>query len=78
MRIPLNEEHDIMKAKLKEPPTYMIPVFIGIDYADPDETVLEQNIADLENSCIMADGNEQIWPPCSEVVLQCFVFQVFQ
>lgn len=30
MRIPLNEEHDIVKAKLKVPPTYMIPVFIGI------------------------------------------------
>ena len=29
MRIPLNEEHDIVKAKLKVPPTYMIPVFIG-------------------------------------------------
>ena len=48
MRIPLNEEHDIVKAKLKVPPTYMIPVFIGIGHADPDETVLEQNIADLD------------------------------
>ena len=48
MRIPLNEEHDIVKAKLKVPPTYMIPVFIGIGYADPEETVLEQNMADLE------------------------------
>ena len=48
MRIPLNEEHDIVKAKLKVPPTFMIPVFIGIGYADPEETVLEQNHADLE------------------------------
>ena len=37
-----------MKAKLKVPPTYMIPVFIGIGYADPNETVLEQNVADLD------------------------------
>ena len=48
MRIPLNEEHDIVKAKLKVPPTYMIPVFIGIGYADPNEMVLEQNVADLD------------------------------
>lgn len=42
MRIPLNEEHDIVKKKLKVPPTYMIPVFIGIGYPDPAEPVLEQ------------------------------------
>jgi len=48
MRIPLNEEHDIVKAKLKVPPTYMIPVFIGIGYADPNENKLEQSVADLE------------------------------
>lgn len=48
MRIPLGEEHDIVKTKLKVPPTYMIPVFIGIGYADPNETVLEQNAADLD------------------------------
>ena len=48
MRIPLNEEHDIVKAKLKVPPTYMIPVFIGVSYADPNETVLEQNVANLD------------------------------
>ena len=48
MRIPLNEEHDIVKAKLKVPPTYMIPAFIGIDYADPNEKELEQNVANLE------------------------------
>ena len=48
MRIPLNEEHDIVKAKLKVPPTYKIPVFIGIGCADPNETVLEQNAADLD------------------------------
>lgn len=48
MRIPLNEEHDIVKAKLKVPPTYMIPVFIGIGYANPSEKTLEQNVANLE------------------------------
>ena len=48
MRRPLNEEHDIVKAKLKVPPTYRIPVFIGIGYADPNEIILEQNAADLE------------------------------
>ena len=48
MRIPLNEEHDIVKKKLKIPATYMIPVFIGIGYADPSEHELEQNEADLD------------------------------
>ena len=48
MRIPLNEEHDIVKAKLKVPATYMIPVFIGIGYADPAEKVLEQSYPDVE------------------------------
>ena len=48
MRIPLNEEHDRMKIKLKVPATYMIPVFIGIGYADPKEPEVEQNIANLE------------------------------
>lgn len=48
MRIPLNEEHDIVKAKLKVPPTYMIPVFIGIGYADPNEPELEQSYPDIE------------------------------
>ena len=48
MRIPLNEEHDIVKEKLKVPPTYMIPAFIGIGYADPNEKELEQNVANLE------------------------------
>ena len=42
MRIPLNEEHDIVKAKLKVPATYIIPCFIGIGYPDPNEPVLEQ------------------------------------
>lgn len=48
MRIPLNQEHDIVKAKLKVPETYMIPVFIGIGYADPKEHQLEQCHADIE------------------------------
>ena len=48
MRIPLNEEHGIGKAKLKVPPTYKIPVFIGIGCAAPNETALEQNAADLD------------------------------
>lgn len=48
MRIPLNREHDIVKAKLKVPPTYMIPVFIGIGYANPDEPILEQYNPDVD------------------------------
>ena len=48
MRIPLNDEHDKVKKRLKVPPTYMIPVFIGIGYADPAEHELEQNAADLD------------------------------
>lgn len=48
IRTPLNEEHDIVKAKLKVPPTYMLPAFIGIGYADPDEMELEQHTSDLE------------------------------
>ncbi|MGN0954592.1 nitroreductase family protein [Dialister sp.] len=48
MRIPLNEEQDEVKAKLKVPPTYMIPAFIGIGYADPDEKIPEQNRASLD------------------------------
>ena len=47
MRIPLNEEHDIVKKKLKVPPTYRIPVFIGIGYADPNGVEVAQNVADL-------------------------------
>ena len=48
MRIPLNKEHDIVKKKLKVPPTYMIPVFIGIGYANPEETQLEQYKPDID------------------------------
>ena len=49
MRIPLNREHDMVKAKLKVPPTYMIPVFIGIGYANPDEPQLEQCKPNLDS-----------------------------
>lgn len=48
MRIPLNKEHDIVKKKLKVPPTYMIPVFIGIGYANPEEQILEQYMPDVD------------------------------
>lgn len=48
MRIPMEEEHDDVKKKLKVPPTYMVPAFIGIGYADPKEELPEQNKADLE------------------------------
>lgn len=48
MRIPLNQEHDIVKKRLKVPPTYMLPVFIGIGYADPDERKLEQYEPDID------------------------------
>lgn len=47
MRIPLEDEHDMVKAKLKVPSTYMIPVFIGIGYADPNEPQLEQAYPDV-------------------------------
>ncbi len=40
MHIPLNKEQDIVKKKPKAPPTYMIPVFIGIGYANPKELQL--------------------------------------
>lgn len=48
MRIPLNEEHDIVKEKLKVQTTYMIPVFIGIGYADSNEKELEQKYPEIE------------------------------
>lgn len=48
MRIPLNEEHDIVKKNLKVPTTYMIPAFIGIGYADPQETILEQSYPNID------------------------------
>ncbi|MCD8003054.1 MAG: nitroreductase family protein [Clostridia bacterium] len=48
MRIPLNDEHDKVKARLKVPATYMMPVFIGIGYADPNEMELEQKYPDIE------------------------------
>ena len=48
MRIPLNKEHDIVKKKLKVPPTYMIPVLIGIGYANPEELQLEQYKPDID------------------------------
>ncbi len=48
MRIPLDDEHDAVKKKLKVPPSYQIPVFIGIGYADPDEQALEQSQPDID------------------------------
>lgn len=47
-RIPLNGEHDMIKAKLKVPQTYMIPAYIGIGYADAKEHELEQSVANLD------------------------------
>lgn len=47
MRIPLKDEHYIVKKKLKVPATYMMPVFIGIGYADTNEKELEQQYPDL-------------------------------
>lgn len=37
MRIPADEEHEEAKKALKVPPTYRMPVFIGIGYPDPKE-----------------------------------------
>ncbi len=48
MRIPMNDEHEEIKKKLKVPATYMIPVLIGIGYADPAEKELEQESPDME------------------------------
>lgn len=48
MRIPLKEEHDIVKEKLKVPHTYMIPIFIGVGYANPNEKKLEQQYPEIE------------------------------
>ena len=48
MHIPVEEEYETIKEKLKVPPTYQIPVFIGIGYGDPEEPELEQNEADLK------------------------------
>lgn len=48
MRIPLETEHDNVKTKLKIPPTYLIPAFIGIGYPDPNERKLEQSIPNLD------------------------------
>ena len=48
MRIPMDEEHEEVKRKLKVPATYRMPVFIGIGYADPAETPLEQAMPDWD------------------------------
>lgn len=48
MRIPLDKEHDIVKQKLKVPPTYKIPAFIGVGYASPNEQELEQYKPDVD------------------------------
>lgn len=48
MRAPPSEEHGRVKIKLKVPAAYMIPVFIGIGYADPKGPEVEQGIANLE------------------------------
>lgn len=48
IRIPLDKEHDAVKARLKIPPTYGIPAFIGIGCADPEELQLGQNKPDLD------------------------------
>ena len=48
MRIPLDAEHDAVKARLKIPSSYRIPSFIGIGYADPEEAKPEQTVPDLD------------------------------
>ena len=63
IRTPLNEEHDIVKTKLKVPPTYMLPAFIGIGYADQDEMELEQHTLTLKHRCILADGPDFLIQP---------------
>ena len=48
MRIPMNEEHEAIKKKLKVPATYQIPVLIGVGYASPEEHIPEQCEPDYE------------------------------
>ena len=42
LRIPLNQEHNIVLEKLGVPEGWMTPCFIGIGYPDKNELVLEQ------------------------------------
>lgn len=58
MRIPLNEEHDIVKAKLKVPPTYMIPVFIGVAMPIRMKRCWNRMLQTSTSRSILADGNE--------------------
>ncbi len=46
----MNEEHEAVKKRLKVPATYMMPVFIGVGYADPNEKELEQTVPDLKKA----------------------------
>ena len=48
MRIPMDDEHEEVKKKLKVPATYRLPVFIGIGHADPAEPPLEQDAPDWD------------------------------
>lgn len=48
VRVPLGKEHDVVKSNLKVPPTYTIPAFIGIGYADPNEPQPEQYRPDID------------------------------
>ena len=55
MRILLNEEHDIVKAKLKVPPTYKIPVFSGSATRTRTRRCWSRMPPISTNSCTMAD-----------------------
>ena len=57
MRIPLDAEHDAVKARLKIPSSYRIPAFIGIGYADPEEAKPELPV--LPRSGLDQMGEEQ-------------------
>lgn len=48
VRVPLGKEHDVVKSNLKVPPTYTIPAFIGIGYANPNEPQPEQYRPDID------------------------------
>lgn len=48
MRIPLDDEHEIVKEKLKVPRTYIMPAFIGIGYANCEEALPEQTYPNIE------------------------------
>lgn len=59
MRIPLKNEHEKIKERLKVPSSYMIPVFIGIGYPDPNEVKMEKKKCLLRREFILENGDKK-------------------